>query len=73
MREPQRKQKSKGGDVLLAALTCLNLLLTIALHLLRRQEIVHAVQQGDGVTVLLTEKTKKIPPDFEKKENEKTA
>ncbi len=45
---------SAGSRVALAALTCANLGLTVAIHVLRRQDIIHAVRDSDKVKLLLT-------------------
>lgn len=46
------KQKKSTADVLVALFTFLNLLLTVALHLINRKEILHAVQDDEGTKVL---------------------
>lgn len=53
---PKRKppKGGKASRVALAALTCVNLGLTVALHVLRRQDILHAVETDEGVKLLLT-------------------
>lgn len=48
------KQKKSTADVLVALLTFLNLLLTVALHLINRREILHAVQDDEETKVLLS-------------------
>ena len=53
----KRKRKSaKISGLLLAVVTCCNLVLSVLLHILRRQEILHAVNTDEGVKLLLTEK-----------------
>lgn len=53
-RKPVKQKGSKAGKLLLAALTCCNLALSVALHLLRRQEILRAVEEDGRVKLLLT-------------------
>lgn len=56
---PKNKTKKKsgtGGKLILAAVTFLNLLLSLLLTLLRRQEVLHAVNTDEGVKLLLTER-----------------
>lgn len=48
------KQKKSTADVLVALLTFLNLLLTVALHLINRREILHAVQDDEETKALLS-------------------
>ena len=53
------KRKKKNGKIsglILAVVTCCNLILSVLLHILRRQEILHAVESDEGVKLLLTEK-----------------
>ena len=50
------KKKGIGGKILLAIVTCFNLILSVLLHLLRRQEVLHAVQGSDEIKVLLETK-----------------
>lgn len=65
----KRQKKTTAADVALALLTCLNLLLTVVLHLLHRQEILHAVQNDDEVAVLLTARSEtKTEKSAEKEE-----
>ena len=53
----KRKKKSgKIGGLILAVVTFFNLVLSVLLHILRRQEILHAVNTDEGVKLLLTEK-----------------
>lgn len=48
-----RRKSGKGPDLALAIVTCINLALTLALAVLRRQDTLRAIQ-GDGkVRVLL--------------------
>ncbi len=49
-------KKQQGGRLLLACVTLCNVGLSLALAVLRRQEVLHAVktQDGEGAQVLLT-------------------
>lgn len=49
-----RRKPSTGGKAFLAIMTFLNLLLMLALALLRRTEVIHAVQGDGDVQVLIT-------------------
>ncbi len=57
-----RKPENGGtaGKLFLAIVTFLNLLLSVLAAILRRQEIIHAVQGSEDVQVLLTAKEKTI-------------
>ena len=50
------KKKGIGGKIVLVIVTCFNLILSVLLHLLRRQEVLHAVQGSDEIKVLLETK-----------------
>lgn len=52
----KRKNQGRGGKILLAVVTLCNVALSLALALLRRQEVIHAVKGKDGeeVHLLLT-------------------
>lgn len=52
----KRARQGQGGRLLLACVTLCNVALSLALAVLRRQEVLHAVrtQDGEGVQVLLT-------------------
>lgn len=52
----KRACRGQGGRLLLACVTLCNVGLSLALAVLRRQEVLHAVrtQDGTGVQVLLT-------------------
>lgn len=52
----KRACRGQGGRLLLACVTLCNVGLSLALAVLRRQEVLHAVktQDGEGVQVLLT-------------------
>ena len=52
----KRKKHGKISGLILAVVTCCNLVLSVLLHILRRQEILHAVESDEGVKLLLTEK-----------------
>ncbi len=61
---PKRPGKPKSGTaakLTLALVTFLNLLLSLTVSLLRRQEVLHAVKEDEDVRLLLTsrEKTEK--------------
>lgn len=49
-----RRRPGTGAKIFLAVVTFLNLLLTLALSLLRRAEIVHAIEGDEEVKVLVT-------------------
>ena len=52
----KRARQGQGGRLLLACVTLCNVGLSLALAVLRRQEVLHAVktQDGEGAQVLLT-------------------
>lgn len=52
----KRARRGQGGRLLLACVTLCNVGLSLALAVLRRQEVLHAVrtQDGTGAQVLLT-------------------
>lgn len=52
----KRPRRGSGAKLLLALVTLCNVGLSLALAVLRRQEVLHAVrtQDGEGVQVLLT-------------------
>lgn len=52
----KQTRRGQGGRLLLACVTLCNVGLSLALAVLRRQEVLHAVrtQDGEGVQVLLT-------------------
>ena len=59
MKKSGAKRKKKSGKIsglILAIVTFFNLALSVLLHVLRRQEIIHAVDSDEGVKLLLTEK-----------------
>ena len=49
-----RRRPSTGAKVFLALVTCVNLILSLALALalLRRQEVLHALEGEEGIQVL---------------------
>lgn len=49
-----RRKPSTGAKIFLAVVTCLNLMLTLALAILRRVEVIHAIEGDEDVKVLLT-------------------
>ncbi len=53
---PQKQKSGNAGKLTLAIVTCCNLILSIALHLLRKQEVLHAIAGDEDVKLLLTEK-----------------
>lgn len=53
---PAKWKSGRAGKLTLAIVTCCNLILSVTLHLLRRQEVLHAVEGDEGVKLLLTEK-----------------
>lgn len=50
---PKRKSGS-GEKIFLAVVTFFNLLLSLLLAVIRRQQVIHAVQEDENVKVLLT-------------------
>lgn len=50
----RKRKSSTAGKLMLAVVTCLNITLSLALHLLRRQEVLHAVEENDDIKLLLT-------------------
>ena len=64
----KRTSRGQGGRLLLACVTLCNVGLSLALAVLRRQEVLHAVrtQDGTGAQVLLTaQKETKIQEERE--------
>lgn len=64
----KRARQGQGGRLLLACVTLCNVGLSLALAVLRRQEVLHAVrtQDGTGAQVLLTaQKETKIQEERE--------
>ncbi len=49
-----RRRPSTKGKIFLAVVTCINLALSLALSLLRRAEVIHAIEGDEDVKVLLT-------------------
>ena len=49
-----RRKPSTRGKIFLAVVTCINLILSLVLAVLRRVEIVHAIEGDEDVKVLLT-------------------
>lgn len=49
-----RRKPGTGAKIFLAVVTFLNLLLTLALAVLRRVEIIHAIEGDEDVKVLIT-------------------
>lgn len=54
--KPPKRKSGTGEKIFLAVVTFLNLLLSLILAVVRRQEIIHAVQENEDVKVLLTSK-----------------
>ncbi len=52
----KKRKKGQAGKLLLAVVTLCNVALSLALAVLRRQEVIHAVKgkDGDNVQVLIT-------------------
>ena len=50
----RKKPASNIAKLILAAVTCVNLILSLLISLLHRQEIIHALENDEGVKVLLT-------------------
>ena len=57
-RAPRARSRGSGGKLLLGIITLLNVALSLALAIVRRDELLHAVRSQDGeeVRVLLTAK-----------------
>lgn len=55
-RAPVKRKSGRAGKLTLAIVTCCNLILSVTLHLLRRQEVLHAIEGDEDVKLLLTEK-----------------
>ncbi len=55
-RAPAKRKSGRAGKLTLAIVTCCNLILSVTLHLLRRQEVLHAIEGDEDVKLLLTEK-----------------
>lgn len=53
-----RRKPSTGAKIFLAVVTCVNLMLTLALSILRRVEIIHAIEGDEDVKVLITQAAK---------------
>ncbi len=49
-----RRKPSTGSKIFLAVVTCVNLMLTLALSILRRVEVIHAIEGDEDVKVLIT-------------------
>ncbi|MCI9115862.1 hypothetical protein [Acutalibacter sp. JLR.KK004] len=49
-----RRRPGTGAKIFLAVVTCVNLMLTLALSILRRVEIIHAIEGDEDVKLLLT-------------------
>lgn len=57
-----RRKPSTGAKIFLAVVTFFNLLLTLALAILRRTEAIHAIEGDEDVKVLITTKAAKKKP-----------
>ena len=49
-----RRRPGTGAKIFLAVVTCVNLMLTLALSILRRGEVIHAIEGDEDVKLLLT-------------------
>lgn len=49
-----RRRPDTGAKIFLAVVTCVNLMLTLALSILRRVEVIHAIEGDEDVKLLLT-------------------
>ena len=49
-----RRRPGTGAKIFLAVVTCVNLMLTLALSILRRVEDIHAIEGDEDVKLLLT-------------------
>ncbi|NBI17285.1 hypothetical protein D1841_06110 [Neglecta sp. X4] len=54
-----RRRPGTGAKIFLAVVTCVNLMLTLALSILRRVEVIHAIEGDEDVKLLLTTQTAK--------------
>lgn len=54
-----RRKKGKGGEVFLAVVTMVNLGLTLALALVRRRDVIRAVEDEEGRIKVLVEESRK--------------
>ncbi len=59
---PVKRKSSRAGRLVLAIVTCCNLVLSVALHLMRRREILHAVETDEGVRLLITSRKETKAP-----------
>ena len=63
-----RRRPGTGAKIFLAVVTCVNLMLTLALSILRRVEVIHAIEGDEDVKLLLTtQAAKKKEKKYEKK------
>ncbi len=53
-----KKKGGTAGKLILGVVTFCNLLLSVLLTVLRRQEVLHAVQEDEDIKVLLTAQKK---------------
>lgn len=51
-----RREKSTWQDMVLAIVTCINLLLSLLIAIFHRQEVLKAVTSDDGLKVVLSTK-----------------
>lgn len=58
-RNGARRKPGTGAKIFLAVVTCVNLALSLALALLRRVEVIHAIEGDEDVKVLVTQAAKK--------------
>ncbi len=49
-----RRRPGTGAKIFLAVVTCVNLMLTLALSILRLVEVIHAIEGDEDVKLLLT-------------------
>ena len=49
-----RRRPGTGAKIFLAVVTCVNLMLTLALSILRRVEVIHGIEGDEDVKLLLT-------------------
>ena len=49
-----RRRPGTGAKIFLAVVTCVNLMLILALSILRRVEVIHAIEGDEDVKLLLT-------------------
>ena len=59
-RQGARRRPGTGAKIFLAVVTCVNLMLTLALSILRRVEVIHASEGDEDVKLMLTTQAAKM-------------